>query len=219
MNWMKCGDCHHVFTDGYFTEDALKVVFSRTLPEQTIGYKVEPNRVVSARMIEKVLPYQSQGRWMDIGAGNGSLLFTAQEYGFFPVGVDLRQSTINLLRQLGFEGYCCDFQSLVDIPKFNVISAADVLEHMPFPKKALTHIHRLLVDGGVALISMPNMESFIWQLTDQTNSNPYWGEMEHYHNFSRTRLYKLLEETGFKPVRYSVSERYRMCMEIVAVKQ
>jgi hypothetical protein len=46
--------------------------------------------------------------------------------------------------------------------------------------------------------------------------NPYWGEIEHYHNFGRRRLYALLEEHGFEPARYGVSFRYRACMEVIA---
>lgn len=66
---------------------------------------------------------------------------------------------------------------------------------------------------------MPNSESMLWRALDQTKTNPYWGELEHYHNFSRTRLYQLLEETGFEPVIYGISERYRACMEVIARKK
>ena len=55
-------------------------------------------------------------------------------------------------------------------------------------------------------------------MTEQ-NVNPYLGELEHYHNFSRTRLVSLLDVYGFDVVRYGISERYRVCMEIVAIKR
>jgi len=157
-------------------------------------------------------------RWLDIGAGNGSLLFTAEEYGFIPVGVDLRSGNVEMLRRLGYEAYCKDFRQLDNVAAFNVISMADVLEHMPFPLQALQHVHRLLVDGGISFISMPNSENMVWRLMDHNNVNPYWGEIEHYHNFSRNRLFKLLSDTGFQPLRYGISERYRICMEVIAVK-
>jgi predicted O-linked N-acetylglucosamine transferase (SPINDLY family) len=63
---------------------------------------------------------------------------------------------------------------------------------------------------------MPSYGSPVWRLLDKEKRNPYWGEMEHYHNFSRQRLYDLLEETGFSPLNYSISDRYRVGMEIVA---
>jgi len=219
MTWMKCADCEHVFTDGYFTDEACKLIFSKTQENQMVGYQLEAQRAVSARMIEKVLPYQSSGAWMDIGIGNGSLLFTADEYGFDVVGMDLRKDNIDILNRLNYEAYCMDFQTFDRPGAFSVISMADVLEHMPFPVPALKHVHTLLKDGGITFISLPNSENVVWRIMDENNANPYWGEIEHYHNFSRSRLFKLLSDNGFEPLRYSISERYRVCMEILAVKK
>ena len=100
----------------------------------------------------------------------------------------------------------------------SVISMADVLEHMPFPKRGLAAARELMEDNGILLISMPNMETMIWNIWDRVRQNPYITEIEHYHNFSRTRLYALLAEFGFAPRRYGISTRYRACMEIVAQK-
>lgn len=62
------------------------------------------------------------------------------------------------------------------------------------------------------------MDSIIWRVLDATGTNPYWGELEHYHNFTRARLVQLLETQGFKFAEYNISERYRTCMEIIALK-
>ncbi len=97
-----------------------------------------------------------------------------------------------------------------------MISLADVLEHMPFPKQGLAAAHRLLQSDGVLFVSMPNYGCMAWHLLDAGNANPYWGELEHFHNFSRARLSALLIEQGFEPVQYAVSERYRVCMELIA---
>ena len=78
---------------------------------------------------------------------------------------------------------------------------------------------RLLAPGGALFLSMPNMDTMVWRLLHANKVNPYWGEIEHYHNFTRKRLYALLEEQGFQPVEYHASERYRVCMEVIAIKQ
>ena len=46
--------------------------------------------------------------------------------------------------------------------KIAVVSMMDVLEHMPYPKKILNHLHSKLEDGGCLIISMPNKENIIW---------------------------------------------------------
>ncbi len=219
MQWMECQDCNHQFIDGYFTEKAINTIFSKAQESQRVGFEIEKQRVVSAKIIERALGYKSSGIWLDIGFGNGSLIFTAQEYGFEVIGVDLRKQNVQIMRDLGFEVYCDLVENIEFEKKIAVVSMMDVLEHMPYPKKILNHLHSKLEDGGCLIISMPNKENIIWKLMNQNNQNPYLGELEHYHNFGRTRLVALLNECGFHTVRYGVSERYRVCMEITAIKK
>lgn len=219
IKWNRCIDCNHVFTEGYYSEEALNIVFQNTLDNQKVGANLEQNRALSARMIDKVLPYQDSGLWLDVGFGNGSLLFTAEEYGFDTVGLDLREDTVNTMKKLRFECYKEDVCNFSYDKKISVVSMADVLEHTPFPKKCLIAAKNLLKEDGVIFLSMPNCDSFIWKAFTQKNMNPYWGEMEHYHNFGRKRLFSLLEETGFEVLRYGISERYRMCMEVIAISR
>jgi SAM-dependent methyltransferase len=214
--WLRCQACGHVFTDGYFGQDACAVIFQKTNPEQQPSYAFEQYRAISARMVDKVARYQSAGRWLDVGFGNGSLLFTASEWGFLPVGLDLRPSSVEVMTQLGFECHCQDISTFQVGQPHAVISMADVLEHMPFPIEGLKAAHRLLQPEGILFLSMPAFGSPTWRFLDVQNANPYWGELEHYHNFSRERLYDLLGSSGFKAIHYGISERYRVCMEVIA---
>ncbi|WP_395697299.1 tetratricopeptide repeat protein [Methylocella sp.] len=218
MEWRECVGCGHVFTDGWFDAAACEVIFSKTHPGQTVGYDMERQRLVSARMVERVARRVASGRWLDVGFGSGSLLFTAQEWGFVPVGIDLRAKNVETLASLGIESRRAPIEELEGEATFDVVSMADVLEHMPFPRKGLDAARKLLRPGGALFASMPNMDSMLWRLLHANGVNPYWGEIEHYHNFSRERLYALLREHGFTPVDYAVSERYRACMEVIALR-
>ncbi|MFJ8012853.1 class I SAM-dependent methyltransferase [Streptomyces sp. NPDC096339] len=220
MVWMRCGACEHVFTEGYFTDEARAEVFSSTHPNEQPGADFEQNRYVSARIVERVARYVSDGTgtatWLDAGSGNGSLLFTAEEWGFRPEGLVLRPATAQGLRALGIDAHCADLTALDGSGRYSVISLTDVLEHMPYPGRGLAAAHRLLREDGVLFASMPSYGCAAWRLLDARNANPYWGELEHFHNFSRARLYSLLEEHGFEPLHYAVSERHRVGMEVVA---
>lgn len=219
MLWMHCTLCAHIFTDGYFTDEAARIIFSKTNEHQIAGYDMERQRPISARMIDKVLPYVHEGDWLDVGFGNASLLFTAHEYGFIPVGIDLREDNVRILKGKDIEAYCTDLRTLDHAGRYSVISMADVLEHVPFPKECLASVYRLLREEGIVFISMPNSDSPLWESLSRADINPYWGEIEHYHNFGRQRLYSLLDECGFEPLRYGISERYRACMEVIARKR
>jgi protein O-GlcNAc transferase len=89
------------------------------------------------------------GAWLDVGFGNASLLFTAEGWGFVPVGLDLRRANVEALQRTGIEAHCRDLASLEGEARFSVISMADVLEHMPFPREGLTAARRLLAPGGI----------------------------------------------------------------------
>ena len=219
MTWHECCACGHNFTEGYFDASAAVRIFSKTQPNQTVGYDMERQRPVSARIVARVARYAKAGSWLDVGFGNGSLLFTAEEWGYTPAGLDLRKENVTSLTQLGYEAYCMPIEELDYPDRFNVVSMADVLEHMPFPKAGLAAAHRLMRQDGVLFLSMPNTENMVWRLLHANKVNPYWGEIEHYHNFSRKRLYALLHDHGFAPVEYHVGERYRVCMEVIAIKR
>jgi 2-polyprenyl-3-methyl-5-hydroxy-6-metoxy-1,4-benzoquinol methylase len=146
---------------------------------------------------------------------------TAQEFGFHAVGVDLRKDNVEKLRRLGVEAHDQDimtFDASHD-GRYRVVSMADVLEHMPYPKRVLQKVHAMMEPGGILLVSLPNKDAILWKVMTANGRNPYLAEIEHYHNFGRQRLYELLEETGFEPVRYGVSERYVVGMEVLARKK
>lgn len=148
MTWLKCVACDHVYVDGIYTDEALQLIFSRTHPSQAVGYDLETQRYVAARMIEKVLPYAHSGRWLDIGFGNGALLLTAQEFGFTSVGIDLRRDVVESILRFGIEAHEVDLMAFTPAMPFDVISLCDVLEHMPYPPKSLHAVHGLLADDG-----------------------------------------------------------------------
>src|SRR5689334_10625132 len=58
MQWIRCIQCGHIFTDGYFTDEALQRIFSNTQPMHVAGADFEDWRPISARMIQRVSRYR-----------------------------------------------------------------------------------------------------------------------------------------------------------------
>jgi SAM-dependent methyltransferase len=228
MQWCRCPACKHVFTDGYFDDASLAVLFSDAHASQQPGTDAERGRNLWARVVERIAamaPGAPQrgleapavpGRWLDVGFGDGALILTAQEWGFEALGIDLRQESVAALDALGVPARCVALEQIDEPGAFDVISMADVLEHMPFPLPALTQVHRLLVERGIVYVSMPNSDTASWRSLDREQKNPYWIEIEHYHNFTRERLQALLRQSGFEPIWYGVSNRYKCGMEVIA---
>ena len=220
IRWMRCLHCGHVFTDGYWSVAALAEIFSVANSHQLPGSNPHGSRAMAARMVEKVLRHSKAagGRWLDVGFGNGALLGAAEEYGFSVVGLDLRSQAVDLMRADKIEAHAIELEAYRPETPLQVISMADVLEHMPFPISAVQKAHTLLAPEGLLFVSMPNSDCYTWRMLDRVDGNPYWGELEHYHNFGRQRLSSLLRQYGFEPIDYGISERYYMCMEVIASK-
>jgi protein O-GlcNAc transferase len=228
MQWCRCAACGHVFTDGYFDDAALAVLFSDAHPNQQPGTDPELGRNLWARVVERIAamapgaPQRSLetpvalGRWLDVGFGDGALILTAQEWGFDVLGIDLRQKNVAALNALGAPARCVALEQLDEPGTFDVISMADVLEHMPFPLPALAQVHRLLAERGIVYVSMPNSDSASWRALDRERKNSFWIEIEHYHNFTRARLQALLRQSGFEPIWYGINNRYKCGMEVIA---
>lgn len=223
ISWQACNDCHHVFTTGYFDDEAANILSKNVNPDRLLSIKnAEQHRVISSTIIEKVNQHietsATQKYWLDIGFGNGSLILTAKEYGYHVTGVDLREHYVSNVANFDIDVRCMDVLKLDEFEKFDVISMLDVLEHIPFPTPIMAHIVKLLKPDGLLIISMPNMSSFIWQLWEVHHCNMYWLEIEHCHNFSKERLYSYLKQFSLQPISYSISQRYRACMEVIAKK-
>jgi 2-polyprenyl-3-methyl-5-hydroxy-6-metoxy-1,4-benzoquinol methylase len=221
--WVKCGQCEHICTEGYFTDAALDVLFSDTQHRQIVGTDMELQRTISAKMVERVvntLGFPNDRLWLDVGFGNGSLLMTASEFGFDVFGIDLRERNVVDVNSFGYPAYHGTLERAIDDVAFKskptVISMADVVEHEPFPRDVLRCARRLINEPGMLLISMPNASAPLWGYLNAINQNAYWREIEHYHNFTREKIYTELQKAGFKPISYAVTERYRCGMEILA---
>jgi protein O-GlcNAc transferase len=218
MRWRECAACGHNFTDGYWSPEAMGLFLDRDSPYPDILNDVETARLLNANVVSWVnrLADGRTGSWLDVGHGNGSLLRTAEEFGYRGYGLDLRQRNVDGLCADGIQAQRKTIEdfSLDYTEKFDVISFADSLEHMPFPAKALLAAYTLLDSHGLLFISCPNTDTAVWR--SMGIANPYLIELEHFHNFSRARLSLLLGSCGFDYLRYSVSERYRSGMELVA---
>ena len=223
--WVQCGQCKHIFTNGYFTDEAVNILFSKThtLNHLAVDKDIENRRNLSAKMVERVIEaigLPDNRLWLDVGFGNGSLLMTAKEFGFDVFGVDLNKKNVEDIARFGIPAYHGTLKDAASNVTFKskptVISMADVVEHEPFPLDVLRSARELINDPGLLFVSMPNASAPLWHHWNATNLNPYWEEVAHYHNFTREKLYAVLQATGFKPFHYAISERYRCCMEVLS---
>lgn len=218
LPWCLCRSCTHVFAEGFYTEEAYTLLHPVTPLNERAGHDAERGRLASSKIVQRVSRIAPNGIWLDVGFGNGSMLFTAHEFGYHAVGLDIRSVNVKAMQAFGVEAHDLCIERYEPNRPCSVISMINLLQYVPFPGSAIEHAARLLKPNGVLFLILPNMDTEPWRMLDRDHKNPYWTDIEIYHHFTRERLYSLLVQHGLAPVEYVASERFRSSMEIVALK-
>jgi len=150
-------------------------------------------------------------RVVDIGCGNGALCRELASRGYEVVGcepsadgVRVAQSAAPelMFHQLGVD----DEPSAVGNESFDVAIATEVIEHLVWPRNLPRFAKQVLRPGGHLIISTPYhgyMKNLVLALTNKWDAhlNPFW-DGGHIKFWSRKTLSQLLNEAGFRVVRF-----------------
>jgi ubiquinone/menaquinone biosynthesis C-methylase UbiE len=130
-------------------------------------------------------------RLLDVGCGTGWQLESMLREGHRAVGLDLRPEGLAAMRDASREVDLVQGRA-TQLPlrsaSFDAVLLLDVLEHVE-DRAALREVHRVLREGGVALLSVPAF-SWMWSYRDQDA-----GHLRRYH---RRQLAQLLVDGGFR---------------------
>src|SRR4051812_49014922 len=101
--------------------------------------------------------YRTTGRWLDIGCGSGTLLRAAGAEGWEATGTEIAPAVVEAMRAQGLDARLGLTQDL-DLPSggFDVVSAIEVLEHVPDPDALIAQAARLLRPGGALYVTTPH---------------------------------------------------------------
>jgi len=95
---------------------------------------------------------------LDVGCNTGKFIRLAKKLGMEVTGIEPREQPADLGRSNGlniFGGTLEDFANSTS-EKFDMITANQVIEHVPNPIEVLATMRSLLAPGGIVWISVPN---------------------------------------------------------------
>lgn len=143
------------------------------------------------------IPPQYGGKILDIGCGDGKGLLKLKESGWETYGVETSDLAADYVRRkYNINVITGTVEDAVFKDEFfDVIILSHVLEHISNPKTTLLEINRILKNGGILVISIPNVDSF-----EAKTFKKYWTAWElprHLYHFTPTTIYSLLNSTGF----------------------
>ena len=138
-------------------------------------------------------------RVLDVGTAGGSFLAVARDRGYEPLGCEPSEWMCRFAR----EHYGLELHqgTLFDAPfergSIDLLSAWDVLEHTPDPRKVLERAHELLSPEGILALSYPDYGSGSARLLGSR-----WPFLltVHLYYFVPATMRKLLKRTGFEPL-------------------
>ena len=141
------------------------------------------NRILE-RELRRTMAAHLRGRLIDIGCGSKPYREMVAPYVVEHVGVD-HEGTAHDRSAVDLWGTAYEIPTADTA--FDCALCTAVLEHLEEPEAALRECHRVLVDGGVALYTVP----FIWHLHEEPRD---------FFRFSKHGLRYLFEKSGFEIV-------------------
>lgn len=148
---------------------------------------------------KKFLPENKQIKILDLGCGDGALLFWLQKHNYNNIiGVDMSSEQIKRAKNMGidkvFEADIFDW--LREHPdEYDLIVANDLLEH--FTKSELRELLELIYNslklGGQIFITVPNASSLL-------AGRIRYGDFTHETSFTYGSLVQILELARFDPI-------------------
>jgi ubiquinone/menaquinone biosynthesis C-methylase UbiE len=155
------------------------------------------------------LPIQPGTRLLDLGCGAGRHAFEAARRGAEVVALDADHGE---LRQVSAVAAAMAETGEIQVPasitaaagdatrmpfpdgSFDIVIAAEVLEHIPADQNAMNEIARVLRPGGIAAVTVPAWlpERICWALSDDYHNVPGG----HVRIFTRTELETKLRRAG-----------------------
>lgn len=151
-------------------------------------------------LMSEFAQYKQSGRLLDVGFGAGTLMEAARRGGWTALGVEVSRSAAEHVHGLGFEVFCGTLhEARYPDNYFDVVTASEVLEHVPDPQLVLNEIARVVRPGGLLWGTTPHgrgLSAHMLGLKWSVVSPP-----EHLQLFSVRGIKRMLKEAGFKKAR------------------
>lgn len=205
FDFFRCNNCQLLFVHPVY--DARGIYDETYFKGGSHGFgfsNYETDKLASSKYLTRLLKWalrESKGesqRLLDVGAANGFFLTICNEEGIEADGVEISQEAVNWAEKLGRKVTCSTIEDFKTDRKYEVISALDVLEHIPQPVEFIERVRELLVEKGIFLINVPYEGSLSAKLAGKK-----WHALlppEHWFYFNKKSLYRILENNGFEVI-------------------
>ncbi len=146
-------------------------------------------------------PYIKRGdRILDAGAGGGEVVYVLRNLGFDASGLEPGEQYARHAREALGVPVDTGFVQDARFPagSFDVVTMYHALEHVEDPSAILARLREWMVEQGVLIIEVPNVEA-------ACVAPAHRFHFAHFYNFNRAALEALGRKAGFEPVQTTTS--------------
>ena len=134
---------------------------------------------------------------LDVGCGSGTLLGLLKHRGFRVTGLDFSAEAAAIAKAENGVDVAVGSLEEAHFPaeSFDVVTLFHVMEHVTNPRLVLAEVSRVLKPNGVAILQVPNIESWQFKIFGAR-----WYGLDiprHVIDYSRNSMLKLLADSGF----------------------
>ncbi|MFL6204932.1 MAG: bifunctional glycosyltransferase/class I SAM-dependent methyltransferase [Acidimicrobiales bacterium] len=181
---------------------------SDSLATASSSYERKPDEQSSHSRLLSVVRTRGPGRVLDVGCAEGLLAEEMRQSGHHVTGIDVVASPEVKERVDRFVEANLDagLPSVIrEDERYDVIVAADVLEHVRQPLVLLQQLHEVLAPGGALVVSVPNFGHWYPRLRVALGRFDYDRrgilDEDHVRFFTRRSFERLLHRSGWHIVR------------------
>lgn len=164
-------------------------------------------KIGSPQLLEVYNRVESGSDVLDIGCGNGSLLYllkTTKKCNV--IGIDFTDSQIVVAERRGIKVIKADVeQDNIALGEFDYVLCTELIEHLFDPVRFLKSIRKLLKKDGILILTTPNI-AFIKNRINlvlgrhPTNEKEYARRCHHIHLMTQGELSNYLDIAGYKVI-------------------
>ena len=206
---LECTNCGFMQTVPELNKDQISNIYSKYYPRQDINIesvRMAGKNMLSIKEIKKrgligtcCLDTKKGEKVLDIGSGIGHSLIKIKALGGEAWGLDpdINAQKVAKKLKLNFHhGFIddCPF----DKKSFDLITASQVLEHIPDPLEFLKIAKRFLKPGGRMMLSFPNTGAWYQKLWSKKWL--HWHIPYHLNHFNKKSIETLINQSGLKIV-------------------